>query len=281
VQFQSSSLADASEYSLEETDGEEETLSMTVSSTFSNDSKNSDSVEGKRETSLTPLPGEKMDTTKGLTSIQQHHTRTSTDGSSDGLNRSSSLSSILSSSVSSQGTSRKRVRRNTLDASLLIADARPKINAVANKFKGKGYEDISSYKNKHIALKFLGIGNIHVMRNSQKKIQTALSNGSWEESLKQAKWLHHVRLVLSASCRVAANVATGQSVLVHCSDGTCVGCWLLVVGCWLLVAGCCCQYGQLTSFSFFSHHFNFLSLFPFFFQKQVGIVHHKSRAWLS
>ena len=65
----------------------------------------------------------------------------------------------------------------------------------------------------------MGIGNIHVMRNSQKKIATAIDNGNWEASVNSSNWLHHVRLVVSSSCRVAANIASGQSVLVHCSDG--------------------------------------------------------------
>ena len=47
---------------------------------------------------------------------------------------------------------------------LIIADARPKINAQANQAAGKGYEFERNYEN--IKIIFLGIANIHVMRKS-------------------------------------------------------------------------------------------------------------------
>ena len=47
---------------------------------------------------------------------------------------------------------------------LIIADARPKINAQANQAAGKGYEFERNYGNMKIV--FLGIANIHVMRKS-------------------------------------------------------------------------------------------------------------------
>mmetsp|Transcript_29711 Transcript_29711/g.27182 ORF Transcript_29711/g.27182 Transcript_29711/m.27182 type:complete len:87 (-) Transcript_29711:173-433(-) len=49
-----------------------------------------------------------------------------------------------------------------------IYDARPYLNAFANKMKGKGYEDTDYYKNAEI--QFLDIGNIHVIRESYSKI---------------------------------------------------------------------------------------------------------------
>ena len=47
---------------------------------------------------------------------------------------------------------------------LIIADARPKINAQANQAAGKGYEFERNYE--HIKIVFLGIANIHAMRKS-------------------------------------------------------------------------------------------------------------------
>lgn len=42
------------------------------------------------------------------------------------------------------------------------------LNAMANRAAGKGYENEDHYAN--IKLQFIGIENIHVMRNSQQKI---------------------------------------------------------------------------------------------------------------
>lgn len=42
------------------------------------------------------------------------------------------------------------------------------LNAMANRAAGKGYENEDHYTN--IKLQFIGIENIHVMRNSQQKI---------------------------------------------------------------------------------------------------------------
>ena len=106
-------------------------------------------------------------------------------------------------------------------SSLLIADARPKINAIANKLKGKGYENTSAYKEENIELKFMGIGNIHVMRNSHRKIFGSLETGNWRTTVQKSNWLSHVQRVLAGACRVAAKIGTNQSVLVHCSDGEC------------------------------------------------------------
>jgi hypothetical protein len=145
--------------------------------------------------------------------LNVHHQRNTT------ADTNMTIFSTATSSSSASKSNRKLKRRHTRDASLIIADARPKLNAVANKFKGKGYENTASYRDKHIALIFMGIANIHVMRNSQKKVTSSLENGNWEASLINSKWLHHIKLVVSSACRVAANITSGQSVLVHCSDG--------------------------------------------------------------
>lgn len=55
-----------------------------------------------------------------------------------------------------------------------IYDARPYLNAVANKVNGKGYEDSSFYKNTEI--KFLEIPNIHKVRDAYKKIKWEAPN---------------------------------------------------------------------------------------------------------
>lgn len=42
------------------------------------------------------------------------------------------------------------------------------LNAIANRAAGKGYENEDNYSN--IKFQFMGIENIHVMRNSQQKM---------------------------------------------------------------------------------------------------------------
>jgi hypothetical protein len=49
-----------------------------------------------------------------------------------------------------------------------VFDARPKANAMANQAKGAGYERQDIYKNTRF--KFLGIDNIHVVRDSHRKL---------------------------------------------------------------------------------------------------------------
>lgn len=54
-----------------------------------------------------------------------------------------------------------------------IYDARPYLNAVVNKVHGKGYENTTHYKN--AAIFFMEIPNIHVIRESHKKLLTMLN----------------------------------------------------------------------------------------------------------
>ncbi|EHB15245.1 Myotubularin-related protein 7 [Heterocephalus glaber] len=51
---------------------------------------------------------------------------------------------------------------------IYVVDTRPKLNAMANRAAGKGYENEDNYSN--IKFQFIGIENIHVMRNSLQKM---------------------------------------------------------------------------------------------------------------
>ncbi len=51
---------------------------------------------------------------------------------------------------------------------IYIYDARPKVNALANMAKGGGYESEDAYANAELI--FLDIHNIHVMRESLRKV---------------------------------------------------------------------------------------------------------------
>ncbi|CAF3661708.1 unnamed protein product [Rotaria sp. Silwood1] len=103
---------------------------------------------------------------------------------------------------------------------LVILDARPKVNAMANMANGGGYEDYPNCE-----LEFHNIQNIHVMRESLRKLHAAVRNAAhedktWFSDLENSNWLFHIRAVLTAAIRLVSLVHNEKrSVLVHCSDG--------------------------------------------------------------
>ncbi|XP_053734928.1 myotubularin-related protein 7a [Synchiropus splendidus] len=115
------------------------------------------------------------------------------------------------------------LRSNPRSDFMYVVDTRPKLNAIANRAAGKGYENEDNYSN--IKFQFIGIENIHVMRNSQQKMLEvaelrAPSMSHFLEGLENSGWLKHIKAVLDAGVFVAKAVAEeGVSVLVHCSDG--------------------------------------------------------------
>ncbi|XP_040179734.1 myotubularin isoform X2 [Rana temporaria] len=111
---------------------------------------------------------------------------------------------------------------NGQPSKLTIYDARPNVNAVANKATGGGYESEDAYP--FAELVFLDIHNIHVMRESLKKLKDIVfpqvEESHWLSSLESTHWLEHIKLVLTGAIQVADKVASGKSsVVVHCSDG--------------------------------------------------------------
>ncbi|XP_076802362.1 phosphatidylinositol-3,5-bisphosphate 3-phosphatase MTMR8-like [Clavelina lepadiformis] len=109
------------------------------------------------------------------------------------------------------------------DDFMYIVDTRPMLNAVANRAQGKGYENTDLYEN--IKYHFLGIENIHVMRNSLNKLLDACEDstntvGAWLEAVNNSGWLKHVHNVIQVSRFIAHAVGKeNRSVMVHCSDG--------------------------------------------------------------
>ena len=104
---------------------------------------------------------------------------------------------------------------------LVIADARPKLNAIGNRARGGGFEG-SNYRN--IRYRFWDIGNIHEARSSFNKIAAVAMNAgndlSFDAAIADTQWYQHVRSILRAAIYVAEQVAGQQrAVLVHCSDG--------------------------------------------------------------
>ncbi|XP_007953134.2 myotubularin-related protein 7 [Orycteropus afer afer] len=106
---------------------------------------------------------------------------------------------------------------------IYVVDTRPKLNAMANRAAGKGYENEDNYSN--IKFQFIGIENIHVMRNSLQKMlevcelkSPLMSDFLW--GLENSGWLRHIKAIMDAGIFIAKAVSEeGASVLVHCSDG--------------------------------------------------------------
>uniref|UniRef100_A0A8C7WRH3 Myotubularin related protein 7a n=1 Tax=Oryzias sinensis TaxID=183150 RepID=A0A8C7WRH3_9TELE len=113
------------------------------------------------------------------------------------------------------------LRSNPHSDFMYVVDTRPKLNAIANRAAGKGYENEDNYSD--IKFQFLGIENIHVMRNSQQKMLEVSelrspSMSDFLEGLESSGWLKHIKAVLDAGIFIA-KVKEGVSVLVHCADG--------------------------------------------------------------
>ncbi|CAH1776561.1 unnamed protein product [Owenia fusiformis] len=110
---------------------------------------------------------------------------------------------------------------NAQSHKLYIMDARPNVNAVANMAKGGGYED-SQYQN--MELVFLDIHNIHVMRESLRKLKEicfpTIDDTHWLSHIESTHWLEHIKQILAGAVKIADKVESNKtSVLVHCSDG--------------------------------------------------------------
>ena len=106
----------------------------------------------------------------------------------------------------------------------MIVDARPTVNAYAMQAVGLGSENMDNYK---FATKvYLGIDNIHVMRDSLNKVIEALKDsdvtplGPNRELLYKSHWLKHIANMLDGVGLIARQVGLQHShVLIHCSDG--------------------------------------------------------------
>ena len=106
----------------------------------------------------------------------------------------------------------------------IIVDARPTVNAMANAAMGKGTENMDNYK---FATKvYLGVDNIHVMRESLAKVIDAIKDADISplppnrELLAKSGWLKHIAALLEGASLIARQVAVLLShVLIHCSDG--------------------------------------------------------------
>nr|2YF0_A Chain A, MYOTUBULARIN-RELATED PROTEIN 6 [Homo sapiens] len=114
-------------------------------------------------------------------------------------------------------------KANPVNRYMYVMDTRPKLNAMANRAAGKGYENEDNYSN--IRFQFVGIENIHVMRSSLQKLlevngTKGLSVNDFYSGLESSGWLRHIKAVMDAAVFLAKAITVeNASVLVHCSDG--------------------------------------------------------------
>ncbi|KAM5441217.1 phosphatidylinositol-3-phosphatase ymr1 [Microsporum ferrugineum] len=106
----------------------------------------------------------------------------------------------------------------------LIVDARPTVNALAMQAVGLGSENMDNYK--FAAKAYLGIDNIHVMRDSLNKVNEALKDSDISplppnrDQLLKSGWLKYIAVILDGAALIARQVGLQHShVLIHCSDG--------------------------------------------------------------
>ncbi|KAJ2673105.1 phosphatidylinositol-3-phosphatase ymr1 [Coemansia sp. RSA 1085] len=109
----------------------------------------------------------------------------------------------------------------------IIIDARPTTNAVVNRAVGAGSENMDHYK--RCRKVYLGIDNIHVMRDALNKLVDAIQSGDGkgEETVgvvsriqnSKSNWLRHIANILEGAKAIVEAIDGGNHVLVHCSDG--------------------------------------------------------------
>nr|XP_055215678.1 myotubularin-related protein 6 isoform X1 [Gorilla gorilla gorilla] len=109
------------------------------------------------------------------------------------------------------------------DEKIRESNDKKRLNAMANRAAGKGYENEDNYSN--IRFQFVGIENIHVMRSSLQKLlevngTKGLSVNDFYSGLESSGWLRHIKAVMDAAIFLAKAITVeNASVLVHCSDG--------------------------------------------------------------
>eukprot|EP00644_Phytophthora_capsici_P003975 jgi/Phyca11/564676/estExt2_Genewise1.C_PHYCAscaffold_150474 len=115
---------------------------------------------------------------------------------------------------------------NPSSTKLVIIDARPWKNAVAQKTVGRaGYELTEHYETRHAtsSLKFADM-NIHTMRKCYHKLMDMCTlkqhNDKWLDQLASTRWLDHISRILDSAVEIVRIVKEQKSsVLIHCSDG--------------------------------------------------------------
>jgi hypothetical protein len=102
----------------------------------------------------------------------------------------------------------------------VIVDARPLVNAVSNRALGAGTESLENYK--QCQRLFMGIENIHVMRDSLYRLYDAVlatpdpGMDRWLSSLESSSWSKHLKCIMDATVIIIQTILAGGNVLIHC-----------------------------------------------------------------
>ncbi|CAH0479121.1 unnamed protein product [Peronospora belbahrii] len=114
--------------------------------------------------------------------------------------------------------------RRECKGKLLFIDCRSQTSAYGNIALGGGFEVLDYYK--ETSIMFMGIENIHSMRDSIRKLFDLIKNEvrgnerpNWLSGLESTRWLEHVRSILVSCSICVAKLVEGTSLMVHCSDG--------------------------------------------------------------
>ncbi|KAJ3000613.1 hypothetical protein HDV02_004298 [Globomyces sp. JEL0801] len=104
----------------------------------------------------------------------------------------------------------------------LIMDARPKANSLAQTAMGAGTENSDNYLNSKVI--YLGIENIHVVRDSLSKLFDACVSFDMapvsRSSLDRSGWLRHIKSILNGTLLMVQHIHQyNLHCLLHCSDG--------------------------------------------------------------
>ena len=108
---------------------------------------------------------------------------------------------------------------------LYIYDARPYLNAMANKLKGAGFENINNYPDIDLDLIFCGIPNIHSVRNAYQKLLENVSYNTTTDTtlfynISNSYWYEYIIILIKSSFQIFESIKIKKSnVLIHCSDG--------------------------------------------------------------
>lgn len=125
---------------------------------------------------------------------------------------------------------------------LFIVDCRPKKDAVAYQFIGKGYENIKEFKKyiSDVSFHFLGIPHAYKL---QKWYIEMLSDLFEEKENATKKWGELIMQLLDSSSLVVEKMMSLHVVLVHCSDGwdrtsqICALCQIMIDSKWRTIHG--------------------------------------------
>ena len=110
-----------------------------------------------------------------------------------------------------------------MSKNLYIYDCRPKLNAMANRLNGGGYENMDHYDN--VDLTFCEIDNIHKARNALNSLYSLClsdkinDNNKFWASVDSTGWFTFVYLLLRNAEEISQLLQENNSVLIHCSDG--------------------------------------------------------------